>query len=131
MSPEKNLRPARSHGLLMELIVVCGFFMGAACLFLLAFVKADQLSALSRDTSSAISAAQTLVEEAAYVQEGEESYTIYFDEDWNRLENGENGYHAAAQVKSQGNEGLLHMEVTILGPKGQELYSLSSDRDFS
>lgn len=128
MSLEKNPRPARSHGLLMELIVVCGFFMGAACLFLLAFVKADQLSALSKDTSSAISAAQTLIEEAAYSQE---SGTIYFDEDWNRLENGDKGYHAAAQVRTQGEEGLLHMEVTILGPRGEELYSLSSDRDFS
>ncbi len=131
MSQQNHPRPARSHGLLMELIVVCGFFMGAACLFLLVFVKADQLSSLSKDTSFAISAAQTLVEEGAYAEGEPENYTIYFDENWNRLEDGDEGYHAAAQVEAHGENGLLHMEVTIRDLKGRELFSLSSDRDFS
>ena len=50
------------HGLLLELIFVCGFFILASCIFVLVFFKAGQLSTLSRDTSAAVNAAQTIVE---------------------------------------------------------------------
>ena len=47
------------HGLLLELIFVCGFFILASCIFVLVYFKAGQLSTLSRDTSAAGNAAQT------------------------------------------------------------------------
>ena len=35
------------HGLLLELIFVCGFFILASCIFVLVFFMAGQLSTLS------------------------------------------------------------------------------------
>ena len=52
----------RSHGLLMELTIICGFFIAAASIFILVFVRAGALSSRSRDLSAAVNAAQTIVE---------------------------------------------------------------------
>ena len=38
----RNRRP--SYAFLMEMLWVCGFFAVAACIFVLAFVKADSMS---------------------------------------------------------------------------------------
>ena len=71
------------HGLLLELIFVCGFFILASCIFVLVFFKAGQLSTLSRDTSAAVNAAQTIVE-GIYPPEDENAaesreYTLSLD----------------------------------------------------
>lgn len=114
------------HGLLLELIFVCGFFILASCIFVLVFFKAGQLSTLSRDTSAAVNAAQTIVE-GIYPPEGENAaesreYTLSLDH-----------MDANARVSETWDDGLVHIEITIYSGDGteKELYRLSADRDFS
>ena len=147
-----NKKPAkmsfRSHGLLMELTIICGFFIAAACIFILVFVKAGQLSARSEDLSAAANAAQTIVENVLPEDgaDGEHTYEIYFDENWKQLgttdstgEDSSSGspvpgnVHAAARVTETWTDGLAHIEVVITSDSAVEgeLFRLSADRDFS
>lgn len=88
--------------------------------------KAGQLSTLSRDTSAAVNAAQTIVE------------GIYPPEDENAAESREytlslDHMDANARVSETWDDGLVHIEITIYSGDGteKELYRLSADRDFS
>ena len=128
----------RSHGLLMELTIICGFFIAAASIFILVFVRAGALSSRSRDLSAAVNAAQTIVESvvpAEAAPDGERSYTICYDENWSRLdtESDPAASHAFAQVTETWEDGLVHIQVTVSSSSQAEgeLYRLSADRDFS
>ncbi len=128
----------RSHGLLMELTIICGFFIAAASIFILVFVRAGALSSRSRDLSAAVNAAQTIVESVVPAEDapdGERSYTICYDENWGRLdaESDPAASHAFAQVTETWEDGLVHIQVTVSSSSQAEgeLYRLSADRDFS
>ena len=133
MSSQNHRLSFRSHGLLMELTFVCGFFAVAACVFVLVFLKAGRLSAAAEDISASVNAAQTIVETVlpdGNTVDGTETYSIAFDQDWNRQESPEHAY-ATAQVTETWDNGLVHMEITVISAGGEELYRLSADRDFS
>ena len=128
----------RSHGLLMELTIICGFFIAAASIFILVFVRAGALSSRSRDLSAAVNAAQTIVESVVPAEDapdGERSYTICYDENWGRLdtESDPAASHGFAQVTETWEDGLVHIQVTVSSSSQAEgeLYRLSADRDFS
>ena len=128
----------RSHGLLRELTIICGFFIAAASIFILVFVRAGALSSRSRDLSAAVNAAQTIVESVVPAEDapdGERSYTICYDENWGRLdtESDPTASHAFAQVTETWEDGLVHIQVTVSSSSQAEgeLYRLSADRDFS
>ena len=128
----------RSHGLLMELTIICGFFIAAASIFILVFVRAGALSSRSRDLSAAVNAAQTIVESVVPAEDapdGERSYTICYDENWGRLdaESDPAASHAFDQVTETWEDGLVHIQVTVSSSSQAEgeLYRLSADRDFS
>ena len=112
---------------------MCGFFAVAACVFVLVFLKAGRLSAAAEDISASVNAAQTIVETVlpdGNTADGTETYSIAFDQDWNRQESPEHAY-ATAQVTETWDNGLVHMEITVISAGGEELYLLSADRDFS
>ena len=57
----RNRRP--SYAFLMEMLWVCGFFAVAACIFVLAFVKADSMSRRAEDLNQAVMAAENEMEQ--------------------------------------------------------------------
>ncbi len=90
-----NSRKRSGSGIfLMEMIMVCGFFLVCAVVCVRVFVRADSMSRLAREKNQAVLAAQSLGElwKAGDLQSGER---ICFDEDWKRLEDGEEGWYAA------------------------------------
>ena len=52
----RNKRP--SYAFLMEMLWVCGFFAIAACIFVMAFAKADSMSRKAQDLNEAVMAAE-------------------------------------------------------------------------
>lgn len=55
-------RKRTSFAFLMEMLWVCGFFIVAACIFVLAFVKADQMSRGAKDLNQAVLTAENTME---------------------------------------------------------------------
>lgn len=55
-------RKHTSFAFLMEMLWVCGFFIVAACIFVLAFVKADQMSRGAKDLNQAVLTAENTME---------------------------------------------------------------------
>lgn len=140
MTGKQNRRMSfRSHGPLMELTVICLFFIIAASVFILVFVRAGQLSSRAEDLSAAVNASQTIIEsvipEGGVPADGETSYDIYFDRDWKRMDqtsSAPSDAHAAAHVTETWTDGLVHLEVVVTSASSEdELYRLSTDRDFS
>ena len=130
----------RSYNLLVELAFICGCFIFSACVFVLVFVKAGQISARSEDLSAAVIAAQNLAEsvlpENGEMPDGEQTREIYFDRNWNPIpQTGDvlpSHVHASAAVTETWNDGLVYIEVVITGSGGEEeLFRLTADRDFS
>ena len=56
----RNKRP--SYAFLMEMLWVCGFFAIAACIFVMAFAKADSMSRKAQDLNEAVMAAEQEME---------------------------------------------------------------------
>lgn len=139
MNSHSGKIPFRSHGLLMELTFVCGFFLAAACVFILVFVKAGRLSSAAENISASVNAAQTIVETVLPEEgqkDGEKNYFIFFDENWNPsepagLETASGSFRALADVTETWQDGLVHIQVIITSAGGEELYRLTADRDFS
>ena len=57
----RNKRP--SYAFLMEMLWVCGFFAIAACIFVMAFAKADSMSRKAQDLNEAVMAAEQEMEQ--------------------------------------------------------------------
>ena len=113
-----NSRKRSGSGIfLMEMIMVCGFFLLCAAVCVQVFIKADSMSRLAREKNQAVLAAQSLGELwKAGELEGEGR--ICFDEDWNRLEDGSEGWYAAVlsldrQPAGTGEGGLETLSVSI------------------
>lgn len=63
-----NKRP--SYAFLMEMLWVCGFFAIAACIFVMAFAKADTMSRKAQDLNEAVMAAEQEMEQAFLTERG-------------------------------------------------------------
>ena len=93
----KGKRDSGTAMFLMEMIVVVCFFILCAGVCILAFVKADHLSCLSRDTNYASLAAESVAEiwkaedasglEVRFLMSKDgKSGVIYWDSQWNPVE---------------------------------------------
>lgn len=95
-----NSRKRSASGIfLMEMIMVCGFFLLCAVVCIRVFVRSDAMSRLAREKNEAVLAAESLAEtwkareieelvktEGRELAEGELSYTLFFDKNWNLME---------------------------------------------
>lgn len=120
-----------SFAFLMEMLWVCGFFILAACIFLLVFVKADRMSRGASNLNQAVLAAENAVEDVfaeysgAEAKSGEEQ--LYFDRSWNPLANGE-GAEFFITVQTVFSDGFLHVTATAAAQNGAEIYKLEGGR---
>lgn len=120
-----------SFAFLMEMLWVCGFFILAACIFLLVFVKADHMSRGASNLNQAVLAAENAVEDVfaeysgAEAEAGEEQ--LYFDRSWNPLANGE-GAEFFITVQTGFSDGFLHVTATAAARNGAEIYKLEGGR---
>lgn len=142
----KNRRP--SYAFLMEMLWVCGFFAAAACIFVMAFVKADSMSSRAEDLNQAVTAADREMEQTL-LSGREGSWIVCFDDSWNALSESVPEYenisetgplqgapgeaHALLQVSSQAREGLLTVaiEARVLTPREESVYSLTGSKSLT
>lgn len=142
----KNRRP--SYAFLMEMLWVCGFFAAAACIFVMAFVKADSMSSRAEDLNQAVTAAGREMEQTL-LSGREGSWIVCFDDNWNALSESVPEYenasetgslqgapeksHALLHVSSQAEEGLLtvSIEARVLTPREESVYSLTGSKSLT
>lgn len=134
-------RRRTSFAFLTEMMWVCGFFILASCVFVLAFVRADSMSRGARDLNHAVLAAENALEDtfAEYDEilktggELEESRILCFDRNWNQLdplpagaERVPGNYEFFIRITTAVEEDLLKATVTVDGKTPQEdhIYSL-------
>ena len=96
-----NSRKRSGSGIfLMEMIMVCGFFLLCAAVCIRVFVRSDAMSRLAREKNQAVLAAESLAEtwkaegmeafaavQVRPLSDGETAYTLFFDKNWTVLEN--------------------------------------------
>ena len=96
-----NSRKRSGSGIfLMEMIMVCGFFLLCAAVCIQVFMRSDAMRRLAREKNQAVLAAESLAEtwkaegmeafgavQGRPLSDGETAYTLFFDKDWTVLEN--------------------------------------------
>lgn len=102
-----------SYAFLMEMIWVCAFFLICACLFVLAFVKAEQLSRRAEVLNQTVQAASNAMEET--FAEGAAADTgAYATEDY------------TLTIEAAEDDGLLSVTVQAIDAQdGSVLYTLT------
>lgn len=132
-----------SFAFLMEMLWVCGFFILSACIFVLAFVKADQLSRHASNLNQAVVAVENAVEStfslySEPLPDGtKEERELYFDNGWT-LEDapGETPDSYRIVIHTSWQDGLLTVQASALDETkssgdstlAEELYSLDAVR---
>lgn len=147
----RNRRP--SYAFLMEMLWVCGFFAVAACIFVLAFVKADSMSSRAGDLNQAVMAAENEMEQT-FLGEKEGAWTVCFDDSWKPLPAEEisskgpalgseempaadsadpDRVHAALFVDSRRDGNLLNVTIhaAVLSPARETIYTLEGSHMLS
>ncbi len=119
----KNKRDSGTAMFLMEMIAVVCFFILCASVCILAFVKANHLSCLAKDTNYASLAAESVVEIwKAEDEEGletrflmskdQETGVIYWDSQWNPVED-ETAADYRAEIDLAGSDRVEEAQVRI------------------
>lgn len=118
----RNKRP--SYAFLMEMLWVCGFFAIAACIFVMAFAKADSLSRKAQDLNEAVMAAEQEMEQT-FLSEREGTWTVCLDRSWKPVSQAPDGRlpgadgpfpeetYAVLRVTSQADGGLLNVSIQV------------------
>ena len=120
-------RERTSYAFLMEMLWVCGFFALSACLFVLAFAKAEYLSRRAEELNHAVLLAQNGIE-LEYAEGNHSSETItYYDSHWEPAE--AEGAPYTMTVKSSLENQLLTVTATVTASDGTVLYSLDGCKD--
>lgn len=102
-----------SYAFLMEMIWVCAFFLICACIFVLVFVKAEQLSHQAEVLNQAVQAASNAMEDT-FAENGIVDPNRYATGDY------------TLSIETDNNDGLLSVTIQVLDPEnGQVLYKLS------
>ena len=102
-----------SYAFLMEMLWVCGFFVLCAGIFVLLFVKADQVSTHAEDLSHAIAIAQSNIE-TAFVEEPLHTQEIeYYTSDWQPTTKDDSNCYATVTTTYETNQQLLTVSVVI------------------
>ncbi len=116
---------------LMEMIMVCGFFLLCAAVCIQVFLKSDSMSRLAREKNQAVLAAESLADAwKVYGREGLEPIFPHpsavdgdgkslskacWDEDWERIgdDDGKGYYQAAIQMNEEETEYGVMENLTI------------------
>lgn len=128
---------------LMEMIMVCGFFLLCAAVCIHVFLRADAMSRLAREKNQAVLAAESLADRWKVYGLGGESEAAFWDQDWNPVQDGqaENPCFAASlacKTEQQTEDGTLESLTIEIGRgsghsrrkelNGQFLYTLEVKR---
>ncbi len=134
-----NKRDSGTAMFLMEMIAVVCFFILCAGVCILTFVKADRLSCLARDTNYASLAAESVAEiwkaqeeeglESRFLMSKDgESGVIYWDSQWNPVEDAEAAdYRAEIGLTKEGLMEEAQIRIRRL-EDGAELFELDAKR---
>ena len=116
----RDTKKSGSGIFLMEMIMVCGFFLLCAAVCVRAFVQADSLSRMAREKNQAVLAAQNLGEmwkDGQISGEGE----LYFDQNWNldhdQKEAADAWYMAELSCREE-TTGLLCLDIRLMSGAG-------------
>lgn len=137
---------------LMEMIMVCGFFLLCAALCVQVFMRSDAMSRLAREKNQAVLAAESLAEtwkaegidclaaaEGAKTADGQMRYTLYFDEGWNMVadpqsygDSTQDAYYYTALLtlgEEDSGQGKVECLSLVLSRGGSHPYRNERDRD--
>ena len=116
-----------SYAFLMEMLWVCGFFALSACLFVLVFLKADQLSRRAENLNHAVLLTQNSLESRFADFEQTASDERFYDRHWNLVDE-EAQAAFILTVSSATKEGLLTVTAAVTERQGELLYQLEGAR---
>lgn len=117
-----------SFAFLTEMLWVCGFFILSSCVFVLAFVKADQTSRGAENLNQAVLIAGNTMEDTfSEYKSGTEvagERIIYFDRGWNELEGSGSEGAFSVTVSAAVEDGLLKVMAEVEDSRGKNIYTL-------
>lgn len=129
-------RKQTSYAFLTEMLWVCGFFILSACIFVLVFVKANQMSRHAEDLNQAVLIAENTIEDTFFQYangiEIPETETYYFDHDSNPC--ADEAAHTVTShtdaafyvtVSSTVEDKLLKVSVRVDDLRGTAIYTLN------
>lgn len=124
-----------SYAFLMEMLWVCGFFALSACIFVLAFVKAEQLSRDAENKNHAVLHVQNAIEElyssrtpdAPGGVTGSGQFSSWFDKNWSPAPEEDAAYILTCTYQEENN--LLHVSTAVMEADGDMVYSLESRKN--
>lgn len=130
-------RHSASYAFLLEMLWVCGSLAVSACIFVVAFAKAESLSREAKNLNHAVLAAQNAVEyqfsgygAAAWLPDsrpsGELNEYFFFDTDW-QLTTPENQPCFSLILTTVSTPGLLHTAAKI-NSADETIYRLEGTR---
>ena len=127
-----------SYAFLMEMLWVCGFFALSACIFVLAFVKAEQLSRKAEDLNHAVLAAQNCLESvySAYDsgitgQDGIGCTVSFYDKAWAPAEISPGDAAYTVTVSYREEKGLLHLTAEAAKENGEVIFTLEGAKNLT
>lgn len=117
-----------SFAFLTEMLWVCGFFVLAACVFVLAFVKADQTSKDAENLNHAVLIASNTIEDTfSELETGTEpagERILYFDHNWNEADSSGTDISFLVTVSAESEDSLLKVTAKVDDHKGKNIYTL-------
>lgn len=121
-------RKRTSFAFLTEMLWVCGFFVLAACVFVLAFVKADQTSKDAENLNHAVLIASNTIEDTfSELKTGTEpagDRLLYFDQSWNEADSSSTAISFLVTVSAESEDGLLKVTAKVDDHRGKNIYTL-------
>lgn len=127
-----------SYAFLMEMLWVCGFFALSACIFVLAFVKAEQLSRNAENLNHAVILAQNSIE-SVYCDYNSGitgpdgiGYTVsFYDKNWEPAEASPTEASYSLTLSFREEDGLLHLTAEAAETDGDVIYTLESCKNLT
>lgn len=139
-----NSRKRSGSGIfLMEMIMVCGFFLLCAAVCIQVFMRSDAMSRLAREKNQAVLAAESLADtwkaegikglstlEGRPLADGEVAYTLFLDKDWRVAgDSSESAYFTAELTLGEEAAAPGKMEYLNLVLKRGAAHPYSQERD--
>lgn len=124
-------KPRTSYPFLLEMLWVCGFFSVAACIFVLAFVKADLTSRDADALNHAVRAAQNAIETRYSTHDptaisGTEEF--YYDRNWNETKEADTKPAYTLRLTDSIKDHMLYVTAEVTDKEGSLVYSLDGAR---
>lgn len=121
-----------SFAFLTEMIWVSGFFILSACIFVLAFIKADQMSLHASNLNQAVLYTENAVEDTfatfhPEISAGTEQ-NFYYSKNWDFVEAGQPEAAFFITVNSDYDDNMLNVSAEAFEVNGKSLYALEGAR---